>query len=298
MTLLAFLSDRCNMTCAYCFLALNQGKATVLSLDVLRRAMEGHEKVTLLGGEPTLHWELIRAVARKGVSLVSNGTLLTKPRLDELKALGVDVCISLDGDAATNDESRKLLSGGSAHDKTLASVTDRGWVRVNMVLTPQNAGRFLQNIEHLRAQGFRRFSFHPDVMGAWTEGTVAALRAALNGFARYKTALGNKIEVSHSSAYAEECEVYTDTVLGADGNVYPCDGLFVRPYSELKRFANRVEEWRARARADIHSWIGPHRTCPREAYFAAVARGEDPRPACERYAAADRALSELMCATT
>ena len=72
MNLLVFLSDRCNMACDYCFLALNSKPATVLSEADGARAVDAHlarfgpkARFTLLGGEPLLHPELALSLARR-----------------------------------------------------------------------------------------------------------------------------------------------------------------------------------------------------------------------------------------
>jgi MoaA/NifB/PqqE/SkfB family radical SAM enzyme len=318
VNLLAFLSDRCNMTCSYCFLALNQGKPVVLALGDLERAIDAHRqehpkgRITLLGGEPSLHWELLRgAAARAGAPLtvVTNGTRLDGARLRELQELGARICVSLDGGSPDNDGSRKLLAGGSALVAALLKLegADKAALRVNMVLKPETAGRLLQNLEFLRAEGFRSFSFHPDVMGDWDEAAVAALKTALASLRRYLAAVGPSVQVSHAAAYAAACESYEDVVLGADGRYYPCDGLFAKPYGALAAYRcgdarSGLDEkararWHDKARRDIHGWIGAHHTCPREPYFRALAEGAPARDACARYAAADAVLAEALCAT-
>src|SRR6185295_3326214 len=67
MNLLLFLSDRCNMSCDYCFLDLNRPGATVLDAAAAKKAMREHwerapggpAQITFLGGEPLVHWELL-----------------------------------------------------------------------------------------------------------------------------------------------------------------------------------------------------------------------------------------------
>jgi MoaA/NifB/PqqE/SkfB family radical SAM enzyme len=319
VNLVAFLSDRCNMKCSYCFLSLNEGKATALSLDDLKRAIDAHRskhpsgRVTLLGGEPSLHWDVLRGGVKHAgapVTVVTNGTRLDGGKLAELQKLGAQVCVSLDGGAEDNDHDRKLLAGGSALAAALETLkdADKGELRVNMVVTPRNAGRFLRNLEFLRQSGFRKFSFHPDVLGDWTNEPLAALRASLAGLRAYLNKLGDRVEVAHAAAYAEACGGRLEEItLGADGFYYPNDGLFARPYAELERWRcgsakDGLDEAALRrhsteARRAIHGWIGEgHRTCPTEAYFGAAVAGKDPRAACERYARADAALMEALCA--
>lgn len=319
MNLLAFLSDRCNMECSYCFLALNEGPATLVSLEDLKRAIDAHRaahpqgRVTLLGGEPSLHWELLRAAARHAgapLTVVTNGTRLRGSQLDELQDLGAQVCVSLDGEGADHDHERRLLAGGSSLDAALETLedSDKVYLRVNIVITPRSAGRLLRNIEALRKRGFRKFSFHPDVMGEWDDASLAALRASLAGLRSYISALGKLIEVAHASAYADACAGEVEEItLGADGYYYPNDGLFSLRYAELERFRcgsakggldeRKLAEWNGDARRQIHGIIGDaHRTCPREPYFRALAEGRDPRPAVERYAKADAVLGDALCA--
>ena len=95
MNLQVFLSDRCNMRCDYCFLALPG--ATVLSVEALKAAyakLKPSDHVTLLGGEPTLHPDLLAVAPPCPATLVTNGTRPIPPGPYE-------VCVSVDGDAAT-----------------------------------------------------------------------------------------------------------------------------------------------------------------------------------------------------
>ena len=84
MNLLIFLSDRCNMACDYCFLALNARPATILSEASGLRAIDAHlnrfgsaARFTLLGGEPLLHPELAVSLSRRARRAAANVTLVT-----------------------------------------------------------------------------------------------------------------------------------------------------------------------------------------------------------------------------
>src|SRR5438445_167090 len=108
MNLLIFLSDRCNMTCDYCFLDLNHGAATVLDLEAAKKSADDHlgrfgreARFTILGGEPFVHYPRLKSlcehVRRKApqapLSVVTNGTLACPEKLDELETLGVGVTV-------------------------------------------------------------------------------------------------------------------------------------------------------------------------------------------------------------
>lgn len=328
MNLLLFLSDRCNMSCDYCFLDLNGPSPVVLSPAAARRACADHLRrrgpaasFTFLGGEPLAHYPLLFSVAefiqtesagKASMRLVTNGTLLTAARQRELKALGVRVTVSLDGPPSVHDRHRALRAGGpSALAKSLAALEhcDLAELSANMVLCADTAGRLLSGIEFLRAFGLRRISFHADATGAWDDAGLTALRGALAGLEEYlRIVPPGALELTHLGTYAgaslsaEHCD--GDLVLGADGRYYPCDGLFARPYASLSECvvgdALGGVDWpkrarlHAHARAVIHGLLGgaPHFTCAREAYFRALAIGEDPAAAVSSFHRADMVLGD------
>jgi MoaA/NifB/PqqE/SkfB family radical SAM enzyme len=96
---------RCNLACAYC----NEYDAVSnpVPLDVMlgrvdRLAGLGTAMITISGGEPLLHPQLERIVARmreRGMlaSLITNGYLLSRERIEALNAAGLDYLqISID----------------------------------------------------------------------------------------------------------------------------------------------------------------------------------------------------------
>ncbi|MBI5629753.1 MAG: radical SAM protein [Elusimicrobia bacterium] len=337
MNLLIFLSNRCNMSCDYCFLDLNRGPAAVLSPKAGRRAILDHlrrpgAQFTFLGGEPLIHYPtllelagFIRSRGPAGIRVVTNGTLLDSEKLARLRALGAEISVSLDGSAAAHGRHRRILK--DPWDCALSEVLrrigpeDRQGLNVSMVLREDTAGLLLNGVEFLRREGFRRLSFHLDVLEEWSEAGLATLRASLEGLSRYLRTLakaepaGLKLDrllalVSAPPDCRNADHPYEDLVLGADGRYYPCDGLFARPYGELGAWTagdceNGVdwglrESFHERARRFIHERLGgPRGHCPRETYFHALASGRDPDCAVRGFHRADaafrRALSEALC---
>jgi len=303
------------MACDYCWLSLNEGPAVVLDEAVARRAVREHlarfgakAQVTLLGGEPLIHVELVRSIlkevrGRAPVAVATNGTRACPEVLKELSDLGASIVLSLDGAPESHDARRPLVgSEDSSHAEILRTLEASDVpLRVNMVVTAATAPALLRNVEYLRSRGFKRLSFHPHVLEKWTTASLAELKAALDGFVRYYRALPpGALELTHLSSYARRLDVTAqaaeqddDAILGADGNYYPCDGLFVRPYRELRRFAaedlEKIARVRRLARLDIHLILEykPHYTCPREPYFHALATGADQSDAVRRFHQAD-----------
>lgn len=98
----------CNYSCSYCSQGGQREEASS-SQDAENFSFDWVEgmpsKVELWGGEPLLYWKKIEALVPKihaafgkiPISLVSNGTLLTKERIDWLHDHGFSIALSHDG---------------------------------------------------------------------------------------------------------------------------------------------------------------------------------------------------------
>lgn len=329
MNLLVFLSDRCNMACDYCFLSLNAKPATILSEKDGARAVDAHlarfgaaARFTLLGGEPLLTPELVLDLSRRAraarakVTLVTNGTKASPSIAGELRKLGVEVAVSLDGRAESHDAHRRTLGGGPTHAavmKTLAKLSPAD-LRVNLVISEDTTRAFLSNLEWLRAGGFTQVSFHADVARPWSARGLRALETALAGFARYARALEaaapGALSLWHLDSYRRASRGVPkeddELVLGADARYYASDAWLSKPYGAgldgAVGDARAGVDWSARrallAEADrgVAAALGdaPCYTWPRETYFLARLAGRDPAAAVNAFRAADAALGDAL----
>ena len=313
MNLVMFLSDRCDLACDYCFLALNHGSPVVLTEENAVLAVDAHLKragqrarVTILGGEPLLHPELALMIARRArksgakVTVVSNGTHATPKIAGELAGLGAELAISIDGPAEAHDQHRRLAGGGPSHQKVMGAVSKlvMAELRVNMVISEETVGRFLSSVEWLRAQGVRKVSFHADVARPWTAVGLKSLAAALEGFTRYARALNGASPGALSLWHLDSYRTLVDgpgeadeLVLGADGRYYANDAYLCRPYGQALEGAagdakggpdfKRLLALAARADAGVADALAGERvyTWPRETYLLAELQGRDPKAA-------------------
>lgn len=329
MNLLVFLSDRCDLSCDYCFLSLNQGKPAVLSEAAAAKAVDGHlaragerARVTILGGEPLLHPELALSVARRAraggakATVVSNGTHATPAVADALLALGAEICVSVDGPAEAHDKHRRLAGGGPSHGKVMDAVAklDASRLRANLVVAEDTVGTFLSSIEWLRAKGLNKLSFHADVARPWSDAGLAALQKALAGFGAYARKLQavapGSLSLWHLDSYRRTVDGPgggLELVLGADGRYYASDAYLSLPYGKgldgsfgdvesgpdverLRAFVAEADKGVAAALGDrVYTW-------PRETYLLAKLQGRDPKAAVEAYRKADRLLGDALSA--
>jgi radical SAM protein with 4Fe4S-binding SPASM domain len=102
------IDERCNLHCAHCFVSATRAGTSMPYEDITgvlvpRLAECRVDRVTLTGGEPTIHPQftgIVRAFrdAGMGVGVCTNATTLTDAQIGELAAAGgVHVNVSLDG---------------------------------------------------------------------------------------------------------------------------------------------------------------------------------------------------------
>lgn len=129
------ITERCNLHCAHCFVSATR-EGTDITLDQMSAAVLPQlaaarvRKLTLTGGEPFAHPDLIEMTARARaqdmtVTVCTNGTLIGEPDVDALASLGgVRVNVSLDGFAATSHG--KFRGDPASFDVTVQTVRTLG----------------------------------------------------------------------------------------------------------------------------------------------------------------------------
>lgn len=129
--LVLWVTTDCNLRCRYCY-AEGGDQARYMSWQVARKALDlmasqsSGFKIQFAGGEPLFNMELIERVVHytQGLSvtyrLQTNATLIDAATARELKRLGIDVGVSLDGIPAVNDPLRPFPDG---HGSTMAAIS-------------------------------------------------------------------------------------------------------------------------------------------------------------------------------
>ncbi|HSR50036.1 MAG TPA: radical SAM protein [Acidobacteriota bacterium] len=183
------VAQKCNLGCVYCYAqegsfggkAQNMPLETALaSVDRLFEEAGPGDRVQLafLGGEPLVNRPVLRQAAdyahrqarRKGIklglSLTTNGTLLTSQDGDFLERHGFSVTVSLDGLGESHDQSRPFKDGRGSFERILKRVRPllakqrRMQVSARVTVTP---GRLdlPSTLEGLIEMGFHSVGFSP-----------------------------------------------------------------------------------------------------------------------------------------
>ena len=200
--LLAELTYRCPLACAYCSNPLNLGDyddelTTAEWQRVLTEAAElGVLQAHLSGGEPLLRRDLVELVATAHdlgmyTNLVTSAIGLSRAKGEELRAAGLDhVQVSLQADEASLSD---RLAGIPSFERKIEAarlVTELGWpLTLNVVLHRQNIDRV------------------PAIL-AWAE-ELGADRVELANTQYYGWALRNRAGLLPSRAQLDEAERVT-----------------------------------------------------------------------------------------
>lgn len=232
-----FLTNRCNLACAYCSsrhlraeketksLSFGQLKSFVdlVSRDRrIRRHFTGTTKVLFSGGEPLLEFGLIKKTVDyiRGnrldfkLAVMTNGTLLTRDRLDYFLRNGVYVGISLDGDRERNDRHRKFAGGGgSVFDRVMRNLgggfpsarhMDR--CRAMATLTPRTIGALPDIVRFFRHElGLKKLSVELEAYELWDQAAIGRFRTALRSMiSGFLASLAPGADAGHAeAAFAE-----------------------------------------------------------------------------------------------
>lgn len=139
-----FLSQECNLKCAYCYGGEGEyGHKGLMNEDTLKNTFktffdgtgDGHF-ITFFGGEPLLNFPVMKKTAdladeyrreSKGdisFAIVTNGTICNPEIKEFFRSHIKDVTFSLDGTKELNDSQRMSKSGASVHDAASANIRE------------------------------------------------------------------------------------------------------------------------------------------------------------------------------
>ena len=263
-----FLSNRCNLACSYCYVAVNKGEPKKLEFSQIAKAADlllsspsqKKKLISFLGGEPLLQLPLVlqtadyvrrRAAEPVAINLYTNGTGLDRETLEQLTGRGIFTIISLDGERSVNDKSRVFANGrGSIFDEVMmkiAKLPDKRNLGINMVVTANGIESLTQNVDFFYRMGFRSINFYPEAYSTLSREELAALRKSLKKFADYYVflfeaepwpfsipAFSSFLERSATSKNSNWWHSCGNIVLGFDGNFHACDKAMSFPSEHPK----------------------------------------------------------------
>jgi len=261
-TLYVQVTSRCNLSCLHCHLP-RSSSVHDLPLGLLFRLIDeaagnGCRRLDLSGGEPLLHPEidrvLARAASKTGVLLVSNGALIDRARAASLASLGVRVQLSLE---SHRREVHDAVRGPGAFDRVmraLGHLRDAGMVhRVSLsttILAP-NVEDLPGVVSLAERWGVRGVGFRPPVRQGWAAYNWDTVGSGLTvedheRFFRHvlRRQAGGRRRVSVNAGMSgfmlappdegcgdgRWCRIGRTAAVDASGGVYPCSLMMLEPF--------------------------------------------------------------------
>ena len=255
----------CNLNCAYCFEGTRKGNyylSEETADDFLRfidKKIAGLDeiRITFYGGEPLLSIAMIAIISRKMIAranaakiaysfgLVTNGTLLTRRVVEQLKPLGLSSAyVTLDGPRELHDRSRPFKNGKPSFDmiiRNLPSVSEIIELRLGGNYTQANYPDYPRLLDFLIDHGlgpdriaFMSFSpvtneaspFSPDFHDGCSNMNEHWVAEA--GIALRREILARGFRTDEIQPALCMMERHDHLVVNWDGGLYKCTGLIGR----------------------------------------------------------------------
>jgi len=188
-----FLTWNCNLGCHYCY--ETRKKEQNMSWEVARDGvdffMNKYQKVNFqfFGGEPLVQFELMKKitdylrihyVGRYGLSIITNGTLVTDEVIDFFLKNNVFVTLSMDGSKETQDMNRRFKNNQGTFlilEPLLKKIIAyRIRLRIRMTITPDNCAKLFDNMNYfIEELGITDLQEEVDRFTKWDENHLTTL---------------------------------------------------------------------------------------------------------------------------
>ncbi len=223
-------------------------------LDLLLH--KGVREIRFFGGEPLFEFDLIRKIvsyidgsglAHKDLHyrITTNGTLLDEEILKTIKSdPRMHLVVSLDGDPASHEKNRLAASVKEAglswlenYGQRLSEFSDPV-VTVNMVVSPDNAYRMVDNFGFILKKGFKRINLLPAYYVEWTESEIEQLRRGFNKLVILIEGLwgrGIKLEIGNMTTNVEQPLFSGGIFIDSDGEIFSSDMVTLLNFDSSRR---------------------------------------------------------------
>ncbi len=289
LAVVAVLTMNCNLACPYCFedpfrghFTMSNDTAKLLIQRLTERMASGLDvTVDFYGGEALMTLRLLKRIATKlkqagqkhnvafRFNIFTNGTLLTRPVVEELLPLGLAaVRITVDGPADIHDRQRPFVTGQGSFRTILDNIR-----AVHEILpidlggnyTRDNYRRFPELLDQLLAEGiapakFKAVAFSPVVPKA--DGSVAGDRGSTctcssepwmieAGLLLREEIIRRGFPTPKLKTSACMIEFENDLVVNYDGNLYKCPMFMGNEELRVGSLTEGVKDYRESHNLDV-----------------------------------------------
>ncbi len=186
-----FLTEKCQLSCDYCFFQDREEKRTISwkVVESLLKKLSSDKAydIVLSGGEPLLVWEqVVQAVEyvrsflpQSTITIQTNGLLLDIEKVLFLKKHHVVVEPGIDGLLKSNIRHRKTKVEDS-YECLLKNIhllkTQKMIMNPTMTVHPKEVGHMIENYQWLIEQGLSNIEVHPAFLSPWQKKHIEEFR--------------------------------------------------------------------------------------------------------------------------
>jgi uncharacterized protein len=249
------LTHRCNLRCSYCYTGDKVNRRMTRetafeAIDFLADQSEDRCVATFFGGEPLLEGDLLKEVVlysrekyggKIDFRVNTNGTLLDSDWFTFFKEHRLHFAVSLDGNRAQHDTSRKFAGGDGSYDRIADKLEgifefDPYTVAVSVVV-PDTVEYLAEGVRDIFDKGFRYVVQTLDYSANWRSRDIKQLESQYRKVAKfYRQALKEGRKITYSpfderiKTWAQKpyergdlCDLANSQIaIAASGQVYPC----------------------------------------------------------------------------
>lgn len=200
------VTEACNMACPYCFVKQNPNVITLQTAKdtadfLIRNAqVQGDTpSINFFGGEPLLCWDSIIVPLTHYIredlktpftlSMTSNCILMDREKLEFMKANGISLLFSIDGDEETQNYNRPCKNGEPSFEKLRDTIPLVLEFYPDMVfrstVIPETCHNLYHNIEFAVNSGYKRVFVTPNTMTEWTSDKKKIVEDEIRKFSQY-----------------------------------------------------------------------------------------------------------------
>lgn len=280
----------CNLACKYCYEGSMKGshymspETAELLIDFIEKNHLAKGKdihIDFYGGEPLLSFELIKYISKRlkasaevrglkySFNLVTNGTLLTTNRAEEVSSLGIkDARITIDGPGENHDRFRPFKSGKGTFDIIIKNIKEASRfikIQIGGNFTPENYGDFPRLLDYFLQEGLRPDNFSVIKFDAITR---TDRKFALPDFNEGCESINEKWlfeagiflrgEILKRGFYTPKImpspcmiELQDDIVVNYEGTIYKCPGFIGWEGLEVGDLKRGIRDYRESHRLNI-----------------------------------------------
>ena len=259
------LTHDCTLRCRYCYAGRKYAHA--MSRETAERGMDiglaeaartgRGVDLSFFGGEPLLEWELLQhchdylkqRAAAQGVrvrfGITTNGTLLTRERLEWLAERDFLVGLSIDGSPAMHNRNRCYADGLGSHAEVAAALELMQQFpalrsKIICVVNPANHHLLVEGVQWLHAHHRGTIGLNFDFWSEWSDTQFESLQARLELLQQailesYRS--GSPMRVANfedkmrsalrpPDTPCTQCRIGEQEIaISVDGNFFPCSRL-------------------------------------------------------------------------